>query len=134
MNNDNSIKCGKGKDGYYLRKGECLSTCLTMDKVFYENRICLINQDCRVENCLECGDNNPAVCKRCNNGFFLNDNLCNHSCPLRIRADRISWTCQETPGINVIYLLVFAWYWIFPSKASCSKRCGRIVTEDLDCS
>ena len=54
------------------------------------------------------------------------ENQCLLSCPPRLRADRISWTCLEPP--------VFAWYWIFPSKSSCRSRCGRSIDYEMDCS
>lgn len=90
------------------------------------NRICIKNQDCRVDNCNECVDGNPSVCKKCNNGTFMHNNQCLELCPNRYRADRISWVCLEAP--------VFAWYWVFPSVTTCSRRCGLVISHDMDCS
>jgi hypothetical protein len=91
------------------------------------NKLCIPNHHCLVQNCAECVAGNPSVCRTCGNGFYMYNNQCLHSCPLRTRADRIGWACLEAP--------VFAWYWIFPSKASCRLRCGRVIDNiDMDCS
>jgi hypothetical protein len=124
--NFNSGKCGQCREGYFLRQGECVESCFPSDKLQSSNKVCIKNQDCRVENCEECVDGNPSVCKRCGNGFFMYNNQCLDNCPLRFRADRINWVCLEAP--------VFAWYWIFPSRTSCSKRCGMVIAQDMDCS
>jgi proprotein convertase subtilisin/kexin type 5 len=120
------VECAQCNPGFFLRSGECVDNCFVSDKVVSPNKICLKNQDCRVENCAECIDNNPAVCKSCYNGFFMMNNQCLVSCPGIYRADRISWACLEAP--------VFAWYWVFPSIGSCSSRCGASMSHELDCS
>ncbi len=120
------VECAQCSNGFFLRSGQCVENCFPSDKVILPNRLCLKNQDCRVENCAECIDNNPAVCKACHNGFYMMNNQCRDSCPLRFRADRISWSCLQAP--------VFAWYWVFPSVTSCSSRCGASAAEDVDCS
>ena len=120
------VQCAQCSNGYSLRSGSCVESCFPSDKTIAQNKICIKNQDCRVENCSECVDNNPAVCRQCYNGFYMHNNQCHESCPLKYRADRISWACLEAP--------VFAWYWIFPSVTSCSRRCGQIVAQDMDCS
>lgn len=118
--------CGLCKANYFLRNGKCTESCFPSDKLSMTNRLCIKNQDCRVENCSECVENNPAVCKQCNNGFFMYNNQCLISCPLKYRADRISWVCLEAP--------VFAWYWVFPSRTTCMRKCGAVVSQDMDCS
>jgi len=54
------------------------------------------------------------------------NNQCVGECPVNYNADRITWTCLETP--------VFAWYWIYPSRTSCKTNCGVVIQEDWDCS
>jgi hypothetical protein len=121
-----NVTCAQCSNGFFLRNGQCVNSCFPSDRLTLPNKICKKNQDCRVENCEDCVDNNPAVCKKCSNGFYMHNNQCLASCPIRYRADRISWICLEAP--------VFAWYWVFPSITSCSKRCGQIIAQDADCS
>jgi hypothetical protein len=121
-----SMVCAQCSNGFFLRNGSCVNSCFPSDKMIDFNRICLKNQDCRVENCSDCVDGNPSICRRCMNGHYMHNNQCIDSCPLKFRADRISWSCLQAP--------VFAWYWVFPSVTSCSKRCGAVVAHDMDCS
>jgi hypothetical protein len=79
-----------------------------------------------VTDCEECVKGNPAVCKTCERGHFLHNNMCHQICPNGFRADRITWTCLEPP--------VFAWYWVYPSRTSCKTHCGIVIQEDWDCS
>ena len=119
--------CGQCKEGLFNRNGECLQACVADDILMSLNKVCIPNQHCLVENCAECVPGNPSVCKTCGNGFYMYNNQCLQSCPLRMRADRIAWACLEPP--------VFAWYWIFPSRASCRQRCGRVQdNHEMDCS
>ena len=120
-------KCGKCKEGLFNRSGECLQSCFNDDTVMPLNKICIPNQNCLVANCGECVPGNPSVCRTCSNGFYMYNNQCLQSCPFRLRADRINWVCLEPP--------VFAWYWIFPSKATYRQRCGRLMDNiEMDCS
>jgi hypothetical protein len=120
------FKCGRCRDGLFNREGECLQSCQPNDLVLGINRICNIKQQCLVESCSHCIEGNPSVCKTCMNGYYLYNNQCLLICPMRMRADRVSWTCLEAP--------VFAWYWIFPSRSSCRNRCDRLIDNEMDCS
>lgn len=126
MNNGANTKCSQCKAGYYLRNEECVSICDQYDKVFTNSMTCVKGQRCLVENCNECEDNNPSVCKRCSNGFFLYNNQCMISCPMQFNADRMNWMCLEPS--------VFAWYWIFPSASSCRNKCDIPSGGNMDCS
>ncbi len=119
-------KCGQCKEGLLLREGECVNSCFATDTINKSNNSCIPKEFCLVENCSKCIRANSSVCKTCMNGFFMYNNQCLLSCPPRLRADRISWSCLEPP--------VFAWYWIFPSKSSCRSRCGRNIDYEMDCS
>jgi hypothetical protein len=115
----NKTLCKQCNKGFYLRNGECVKKCFPSDSIKEENKICIKNQkqECRIENCSECVEGNSAICNYCSNGFFMHNNKCLAICPIKFRADRISWNCIEPP--------VFAWYWIFPSKNSCEDNCGK---------
>lgn len=119
-------KCGKCKEGLWNRTGDCLQSCVSDDSVMPVNHVCIPNTNCLVENCAECVQNNRSVCRTCANGFYMYNNQCLQSCPLRLRADRIAWTCLEPP--------IFAWYWVFPSKSTCKNKCGRVIDIEMDCS
>jgi len=129
-------QCGQCEPNYYLLNGRCVSNCgLTNVLVFSATNTCyntqgrnlaLIYLDCRVENCSSCVPGNPSVCKQCFNGHFMYNNQCIRMCPVEYRADRATWACVRSP--------VFAWYWIFPSRSSCQKRCGQVISQDSDCS
>jgi hypothetical protein len=122
-----SPRCGKCKPSLFNRNGECLQSCYADDTVNTHNKICIPKQQCNVHNCQECSKVDSNVCKTCENGYYMYNNQCLHACPEKLRADRISWTCLEPP--------VFAWYWIFPSKASCRDRCNRMTDKiEMDCS
>lgn len=120
------LKCGKCKEGLFLRDGQCFSGCVGNDIMMPNNFMCLRNDRCLVKNCSQCVEGNSSVCKLCMNGFYMYNNQCLEICPLRLRADRISWSCLEAP--------VFAWYWIFPSRSSCRGKCGTLVGSEMDCS
>lgn len=122
----NKISCKQCNSKYFLRNGQCINSCYPSDQLLEKNKICIKNQHCRVDNCGECVDGNPAVCKHCNNGYFLFNNQCLSVCPNKYRADRISWICLEAP--------IYAWYWIFPSRGTCYNNCGKPINGDLDCS
>ena len=79
-----------------------------------------------VESCGECAKGNQSVCKTCDRGHFLHNNMCHEVCPEGYRADRVTWVCLEAP--------VFAWYWVYPSRTSCKSHCGVVTQEDWDCS
>lgn len=120
-------KCGQCREGLFNRLGQCVQSCYADDISNSINNICIPNQNCLVQNCAECIPGNPSVCRTCANGFYMFNNQCLNSCPNNLRADRIAWTCLEPP--------VFAWYWIFPSRASCRMRCGRLQDNiEMDCS
>lgn len=92
------------------------------------NKICISTQKCLVENCAQCINNNPSVCKTCFGGMFLYNNQCLAGCPAHLRADRISMTCVEPQN--------YAWYWVFPSRATCLNKCGMEfnLLNGMDCS
>jgi len=122
-----NVKCGKCADKFFNRDGICVSMCDSNDITEVSNKICLPpKQVCLVRSCAECDNINPAICNRCSKGFFMYNNQCLLSCPLRLRADRISWSCLEPP--------VFAFYWIFPSKKSCRNNCGKSFLSIDGCS
>jgi len=116
-------KCGQCKPGYFLRSQECVESCGSSDKISKHNMICSKTNRCLVDNCLECEDNNPSVCRQCFNGHYLHNNMCHLSCPGTLRADRMNWICLESN--------MFSWYWVFPSKSSCRNKCDMIAG---DCS
>jgi hypothetical protein len=124
--NPQNNKCGQCKNDLYLKSGKCVSNCEIYERPIKENMICHQNQKCLVDNCYECEGNNPSVCRRCFNGFFLNNNMCINSCPPELRADRMNWMCMEPS--------VFAWFWIFPSRSSCRNKCDTPMVGDQDCS
>jgi hypothetical protein len=121
-------KCGKCKDNFFNREGECVSMCNSSDNLHQANKICEppTSQVCLVQDCALCDNNNPYICNKCSKGYYMYNNQCLLVCPLRLRADRISWTCLEPP--------VFAWYWIFPSKKSCRNNCGKSFIPTHGCS
>ena len=119
-------KCGKCRAGFFLRYGECVKKCEDDDKLITPNLICIDTMNCLVKNCAQCGRQNSAVCRICENGFYLHNNLCKRECPMGFRADRISWSCVELPKP--------AWYWSWPTKASCRLKCGRGIDFEMDCS
>lgn len=125
---NNTNKCGQCKTGLYLKSEKCVNECGINDKIRNDNKLCLNIERCLVENCLECENDNPSVCRRCMNGLFLYNNMCNASCPGMLRADRMNWMCMEAP--------VFAWFWVFPSKSSCRNNCDAPmgVNLNMDCS
>ena len=41
---------------------------------------------------------------------------CYKVCPLGLRADRITWSCNNPS--------VFSWMWVYPSRISCKGNCG----------
>ncbi len=110
----------------FLKNGDCVPFCEQADIVIKTNMICAKEDKCLVENCLQCEEDNQSVCKKCYNGFFLYNNMCNTSCPANLRADRMNWLCIEPT--------VFAWYWVFPSNNSCREKCGVALTQESDCS
>lgn len=118
-NNHPSTKCGQCKPGFFLRNDECVKFCDINDRVHKENMVCHKSNRCLVENCLECQDGNPSVCKQCFNGHYLHNNMCHLFCPGNLRADRMNWICTNES--------VFSWYWIFPSRSSCRNRCDQGV-------
>lgn len=120
------FSCGKCGEESFQRNGDCIPSCQSNDIILNPNKICMAKQECLVENCAQCIEGNSSLCKICFNGRYMYNNQCLHSCPFKLRADRISWTCLETP--------IFAWYWIFPSRASCRSRCGKLIGFDMDCS
>ncbi len=109
------LKCGKCKEGFFLSYGECVPKCSITDKILFPNKICISTQKCLVENCYNCFDKNPSLCKYCTGGFFLLNNQCYNNCPLNFKADRMTMTCVENKK--------YAWYWVFPSKHSCKDSC-----------
>lgn len=121
------FKCGKCREGFMLRYGECVPVCHPNDKIILPNKICISTQKCLVENCIQCIDYNPSVCKNCIGGFFMHNNLCLPDCPKELRADRISMTCVQAPA--------FAWYWVYPSKSTCREKCnlGINAAVGMDC-
>lgn len=56
------------------------------------------------------------------------NNQCVADCPLGLKADRISMTCVEPAA--------YAWYWVFPSRTTCSGKCGMEINlvGGMDCS
>ena len=127
-------KCLQCEEGSYLREGKCVSMCNESDRVNSDNQICLLKHECSIDYCSQCLDNNNDRCKKCNNGFFLFKGQCLERCPYKYRADRISWQCLETPS-NIFLNIVFAWYWLFPTKSSCRARCDYKMNElEMDCS
>jgi hypothetical protein len=122
----NENDCVQCKPGLYLKNGDCTQQCELDDKVFKENMLCIKNQRCLVDNCIECESGNPSVCKQCINGFFLHNNMCHLNCPGSFRADRMNWMCMDPA--------VFSWYWVFPSKSTCRNRCGLTIENTTDCS
>jgi len=119
-------KCGKCRDSFYLKYGECKEKCDSNDKIISPNQICFDTMKCLVENCSQCSNENSTVCRICQNGFFMHNNQCLKECPIGLRADKISWTCLEIP--------IAAWYYNYPSIASCRMKCGRKIDYELDCS
>jgi hypothetical protein len=128
MDNDLNLSCSQCKPGLWLKDENCYQSCEQGDRILKNNLYCFRVNKCLVENCAECEENNPSVCKRCMNGLFLQDNQCKQSCTDMYRADRMNWMCLEAP--------VFAWYWIYPSRSSCKGKCdfGILPTEGRDCS
>lgn len=120
------FKCGKCREGFYLKYGECKEKCDSSDKIITPNQICFDTMNCLVENCAQCAQENSAVCRICANGTYMHNNQCLKECPNGLRADRISWSCVEPPAA--------AWYWTWPARASCRLRCGRRVDFEMDCS
>jgi hypothetical protein len=120
-------KCGRCHDDYFNKEGECVSMCASSDILHQNNKICSApTQVCLIHDCAECDNNNPNICNKCTKGYFMYNNQCLLTCPLRMRADRVSWTCLEPP--------VFAWYWVFPSKKSCRNNCGKSFVSTYGCS
>jgi hypothetical protein len=79
---------------------------------------------CTVTNCKSCST--ADKCAKCTHGTYLLKEACVDTCPDNFRADRITWSCLQTP--------VFAWYWIFPSNNTCKDNCGKYLKDDWDCS
>ena len=120
-------RCNQCNQGFYLFEGRCFQSCPVNTVAETSNFTCLERKEsCLVENCSQCVLNNPSVCKTCERGHFLHNNMCHSFCPEGFRADRISWVCLEPP--------VFAWYWVYPSRTSCKTHCGAVIQEDWDCS
>lgn len=126
LDNPENKKCGQCKPGLFLRNDECMQFCDASDRAMKENMLCFKSNKCLVDNCLECEDGNPSVCKQCLNGFYLYNNMCHMFCPGTLRADRMNWVCLEPS--------VFSWYWIFPSKSSCRNKCDITIGPERDCS
>lgn len=122
------FKCGKCLDGLFNRYGECVPKCPMKDKIILPNRICISTQKCLVENCTQCIDNNPSVCKTCFGGLFLYNNKCIAACPDNLKADRITMSCLESEQ--------FAWNIVYPSKTTCKNKCGMDINTagGMDCS
>lgn len=122
-----SVLCGKCSERFLNKEGVCVSACESNDILNSNNKVCAPPKEmCNLNNCAQCESSNPFICKNCEKGYFMYNNQCLSSCPMRLRADRISWVCLEPP--------VFAWYWIFPSKKSCRNNCGRSFLASNGCS
>jgi hypothetical protein len=121
-------KCGKCLEGLFNRYGDCVPKCPMKDKILLPNRICISTQKCLVDNCIQCIDNNPSVCKTCFGGLFLHNNMCIATCPGNLKADRITMSCLEPQN--------FAWNMVYPSKTTCRNKCGMDINimGGMDCS
>jgi len=95
---DTCVQC---KDTKYLREGKCSSMCNESDRIVNENKLCLLKHECSIDYCSNCLPNNNDRCMQCINGYFLFNGQCLDRCPLKYRADRISWQCIDTPSIKV---------------------------------
>lgn len=117
--------CGQCIEGLYLRQKKCVTSCIGDDRIMEINKVCLVNPKCLVSDCHECGDL-KGICQRCHQGYFLYKNQCLLNCPRGMIADRISWTCLESP--------VNAWYFLYPAQGSCKDRCNYMLKYNKDCS
>ena len=119
-------KCGMCREGFFLRYGICVPKCDSNDEILEPNKVCIDNMSCLIENCAQCGQEKSALCRICANGFYLHNNQCLKECPHGLRADRVSWSCLESP--------LAAWYWSWPTKSSCRMRYGRGIDDfKMDC-
>jgi hypothetical protein len=120
--------CGQCKDNLYLQRGQCVDKCSDSFLTIEKNKVCYRENRCLVDNCLECEEGNPSVCKRCLNGLFLSDNQCKSLCPVGYKADRMNWLCLDNS--------IFGWYWVFPSQTTCKGACdvpSNNINRDCSC-
>jgi hypothetical protein len=123
---DKSV-CLQCKDNFYYHNNSCVRSCPEGTLINKENKICIDrDKSCLISNCEKCDEtNNSNKCKQCLNGYFLFEGKCLKTCPVGLRANRINFTCQPKSE--------YSFYWIFPSKAGCEKKCGEHSIEH-DCS
>lgn len=96
---DGNQKCNQCKESYYLLDGRCYSSCPEGTSADVINYVCNKNPVCTVSNCGECSTLSSNSCKTCKRGFFLQNGECLEKCNSGYRADRVTWTCLEPPGM-----------------------------------
>ena len=97
---------------------------------------CSCNVECLQEG--NCCTDYLAYCKynttshnrksKCNEGLFYYNSTCIEKCPYKYKANKISMKCEEYDKATLSF------YWVFPSKNSCSNSCGIANRGDCSCS
>lgn len=107
--------CLQCKDGFFLYHGKCFTNCPDGTTSNSINNICLSSEN---------------QTQKCINGTFNHQGNCVEICPINFYANRINNTCVKSD--------VYSFHWVFPSKSTCEKECGKIANPikfpDKDCS